>query len=99
MARIVQILDEAATETHEAWVWFLERSERVAKRFQQAIEDAIEQICDDPDRWPEYLHGTRIFTSKRFPYLVVFRHNDVEIQIIAVAHGHRNEGYWKLPNK
>jgi len=32
---------------------------------------------------------------KRFPYLIVFREMDSEIQIIAVAHGRRRQGYWK----
>ena len=95
MAKPLQFLAEAADEGHEAWQWYLKRSPRAAQRFQQEIDRAIDEIGKQPDRWPEYVHGTRYFPLRRFPYVVVFRETDAAVQIIAIAHSHRREGYWR----
>ena len=31
------------------------------------LDLAIDQICQWPDRWATYLHGTRRYLLKRFP--------------------------------
>lgn len=95
MPKPIRILTLAAKETRKAWLWYRARSARAARRFQEAFERAVEQIQEQPDRWPKYLHDTQFVTLKRFPYLVVFRELDDDLQIIAVAHAHRRPGYWK----
>lgn len=95
MAKPLKILDEAVTEGAEAWNWYRVRSERAGRRFQQALEDAIQKLQADPDRWPTYLRGTKYVALKRFPYIVVYRELDEDLQIIAIAHSHRRRGYWK----
>ena len=95
MSKPLQVLDEAADEGRDAYQWYLDRSPRAAERFQKEIDRAIEEIGNEPDRWPEYVHGTRYFPLRRFPYLVVFRETAAAIQVIAIAHSHRKEGYWK----
>ena len=94
MNKPLRILDLAAKEARKAWLWYRARSKRVAERFQHALEYAVQQIEEQPDRWPEYLAGTQFTRLQRFPYLVVFRELDSEVQIIAVAHAHRRPGYW-----
>jgi plasmid stabilization system protein ParE len=95
MPKALRILTEAESEAREAYQWYRERSERAAARFQGEFERAIEEIQEHPQRWPEYLHGTRFRRLRRFPYLVVYRDLEDEIQVIAVSHGHRREGYWR----
>jgi plasmid stabilization system protein ParE len=94
MPKPVRILTLATKEARKAWLWYRKRSTRVGGRFQKALEQAIEQIAAQPNRWPEYYHGTRFIMLKRFPYIVVFRATDTEVQIIAVAHAHRRPAYW-----
>jgi plasmid stabilization system protein ParE len=95
MDKPLRIFHLAAKEARKAWLWYRARSKRVAQRFQQALEDTVLEIQVQPDRWPEYLAGTQFTRLHRFPYIVVFRELDSEVQIIAVAHAHRRPGYWK----
>lgn len=95
MAKELQILEEAIDVARAAYEWYSERSAKAAERFQQAFELAMERIREDASRYPSYLHGTRYYQIRRFPYLVVYRELELVIQVIAVAHGHRREGYWK----
>jgi toxin ParE2 len=95
MAKRLSFLDEGVVEAHKAWLWYQERSEQAGYRFQQAFEEAIEKIQSHPDRWPGYLLETKCVTLKRFPYLIIYRELEDELQVIAVAHAHRRPGYWK----
>jgi hypothetical protein len=38
--------------------------------------------------------GTRRVPLNRFPYTVVYRETEIEIQIVAFAHNRRKPGYW-----
>lgn len=95
MPKPVRMLVLAAKEARKAWLWYRTRSTRAGWRFQQALERAIAEIHAQPDRWPEYDQATQYAMLKRFPYVVIFRELDSEVQIVAVAHAHRRPGYWK----
>ena len=86
---------EAVAEAHAAREWYAARSQSAADRFVAELDHAIEQILDGPSQWPLYLHGTRQYILRRFPYLVVYRQTSSTVQVIAVAHGRQRPGYWK----
>jgi plasmid stabilization system protein ParE len=88
-------LEDAVAEGRNAWEWYKDRSPKAAQRFQDALDKGMEEIQENPARWPSYLHGTQFYLIRRFPYLIVFREASTTIEIIAVAHTHRKEGYWK----
>ncbi|SRR5216684_1341896 len=85
----------AIREAHKAYRWYHRRSAGAASRFQSALQAALEQISQSPDRWPAYLHGTRYRVLRRFPFIVVYRQLVDGLQVVAVAHGRRKPGYWK----
>ena len=85
---------EARLEADTAFDQYLERSLRVAEAFYLELEKARTAIQESPDRWAEYLHGTRRYLLERFPFVVVYRVAEHRIEVIAVAHGHRRPGYW-----
>lgn len=85
---------DAIAEAAAARIWYAERSESAGNAFVAELDTAIERICAMPDSCPVYLHGTRRYLLKRFPFLVVFRQHFGRPQVIAVAHGHRRPGYW-----
>jgi len=85
----------AVKEARKAYRWYLRRSAWAASRFRAALEAALEQIAETPNRWPMYLPGTRYRLVRRFPYVVVYRELGDQLQILAVAHGKRKPGYWK----
>ena len=82
-------------EAEEAAAWYAERDLRVATRFAEEIDTALDRIAEAPHRWPNYLHGTRYVRLTRFPYLVVYREEPTRILVVAIAHAKRKPGYWR----
>lgn len=85
----------AIAEARAAHRWYLRRSARAARCFRLALEAAIQQITESPERWSTYLHGTRCRPLRRFPYIVVYREQPDRVQVVALAHGRRRPGYWQ----
>ena len=90
----IEFHPEARAEVLVAFQWYLERSPSAAEAFLQAVAHAEPAICNSPETWPEYLHGTRRYLLRRFPFVIVYRVKEHRIEIVAVAHGHRRPGYW-----
>lgn len=86
---------EAIEEARASRQWYAERSAAIADAFMAELDHAIEEILDAPSRWPTFVHGTRRYLLRRFPYMIVFRERASVIQVIAVAHARRKPGYWK----
>ena len=84
-------VDEAAA----AREWYQVRSQGTAQAFLAEIDHAIQQITEDPSRWPKHSHGTRRYLFHKFPFSVIYRETDTGIQVVAVAHGRRRPGYWQ----
>ena len=85
----------ALAEAEEAAAWYAERDPRVAARFAEELDAALERIAEAPHRWPVYIHGTRRVRLTRFPYLVPYREETSRILVVAVAHAKRKPGYWR----
>lgn len=85
---------EARQDFVEAIDWYAERSPNAAHAFQEAVKSAGLEISKAPEMWPTYLLGTRRYLLKRFPFALVYRLTDEQIQLIAVAHGSRRPDYW-----
>jgi toxin ParE1/3/4 len=75
--------------------WYSRRSAEAGIDFVAAVSDAIDAICEAPQRWPQYLFGTRRFILQRFPFSVVYLDKPDVMNIVAVAHSKRKPGYWK----
>ena len=85
---------KAEAEIEEAADFYGERDPALAVRFVQAIDHAIDQVVRYPDRHPAYLHGTRRLVIRTFPYAIVCRERDGEVQIVAVTQAKRSPGHW-----
>jgi len=86
---------QAWQEIEGADEWYLQRSVDASTGFISAVSDAIDTILPAPERWPEYLHGTRRFVLQRYPFSIVYLDEPDEVNIVAVAHAKRKPGYWK----
>jgi plasmid stabilization system protein ParE len=96
MAKLpIEYHPEARLEADDAFDWYLERSVRAAERFYLELEKAHTAIQDLPESWAKYLYGTRRYILNRYPYVVVYRVANQRIEVIAVAHGRREPGYWR----
>ena len=91
----IEIHPEAAQEARAARAWYAERSPNAARAFDEELDDAIRLIRENPQRWPEYIRGTRRFRLDHFPFLVVYRQLPDRVRVMAVAHAHRRTGYWR----
>jgi plasmid stabilization system protein ParE len=86
---------DALAELKSAISWYLERNEIAAYKFVDEIDNGIESIRSALKRWPILELNARKFLLKRFPFAIIYRERPTEIQVIAVAHGHRRPGYWR----
>jgi len=86
---------DAIGDAHAAREWYALRNEVAASAFLSELDHAVAEIAASPRRWPAYLHGTRRYLLRRFPFAVVFRKSQGSVQVIAVAHSKRKPGYWK----
>ena len=85
----------ALAEGEEAAASYAERDPRIAVRFAEELETALNRIAEAPHRWPVYLHGTRRVRLTPFPYLVAYREEPSRILVVAIAHAKRKPGYWR----
>jgi len=94
-SRQVDIHPEAIAEAQAATRWYRERSPSAAAAYLAELDSAVAAIAGNAEIWPRYVHGTRRYIFRRFPFYLVYRETAARIQIIAVAHGRRKPGYWK----
>jgi plasmid stabilization system protein ParE len=80
---------EAVEEAREPREWYENRSENAAAAFVAELDLAIDRIVDSPERWAIYLHVTRRYLMKRFPFAIVYRVVTEKLEVVAVAHGRR----------
>jgi hypothetical protein len=63
--------------------------------FLAAVDAKIGRILEAPERWPRVGRSQRVVVG-RFPYVVVYRERrDGSIEIVAVAHTSRRQGFWR----
>jgi len=94
-AKSIDLHPEALEEWKSAVAWYLERNETAAVNFVAELDQAIALIAASPQRWPKGLHGTPKFVLQRFPFAIIYREREADVQVLAIAHGHRRPGYWK----
>ena len=91
----IEFHPEAVAEAQAARMWYDARSQTASRSFVAELDRAIAEIGESPNRWPQYVEGTRRFLFRRFPFMVVYRVRPDRIQILAVAHARRKPAYWK----
>lgn len=97
MLRPIELHPEAVAEARSARLWYASASRdvKMSHAFMFELDHALKQIAGAPDRWPAFVHCTRRYLLRRFPYAVVYRVNDKAVEVLAVAHTRRRPGYWK----
>ncbi len=93
--RPIELHPAAIEEGQAAHQWYNERSPAASAAFMVELDLAIERISASPERYASYMHGTRRYLLKRYPFFVVYRLGPAAIQVIAIAHGKRKPGYWR----
>ena len=68
---------------------------KLGARLVQEFEDAVQRIVHFPEGWKKIGTNLRRCGLKNFPFVVIYRHRDDEIVIVASASTHRRPGYWR----
>ena len=87
---------EAETELGDAAVYYAQHASiAVAEAFLAEFERVRDLLIENQRRGPCGDFGFRIYHFDRFPYTVVYDGDEqAGPQIYAVAHQHREPGYW-----
>lgn len=85
----------ASVEVEVAVEWYAERSPIAARAFAAEVNACVERVREVPDCWPRYVHGTRRYLFPHFPFSLVYRVRNGDVEIVAVAHHRRRPGYWR----
>jgi plasmid stabilization system protein ParE len=91
---VLRFHPSALKELRKSTDYYLIRSPQAARRFAEAVERAIEQILEAPDRFARVSKRERGCRVAGFPYQIVYRTSGEVIFVVAVAHAKRRPGYW-----
>jgi plasmid stabilization system protein ParE len=94
VTRIVALHPSAEDDVEQARRWYAERSPIAAHAFLMELEHSIEAVSQSPERWQQYLAGTRRCPFPRFPFSVIYRVEANALTVIAVSHQRRKPGHW-----
>jgi toxin ParE1/3/4 len=86
---------DAEAELGEAAVYYAKHASlAVAEAFLVEFERVRDLLVENQLRGPHGDYGLRVYHFDRFPYTVVYEPEQSGPQIYAVAHQHREPGYW-----
>ena len=91
----MRFLEEADIELSKAVDYYEEIHSGLGLDFEREVKENVFKIAENPEIWALMDDGTRRFSTKRFPYQIVYFLHTGIIWIVAVAHHKRFPGYWK----
>lgn len=86
---------DALSEADAAAGYYREQRPDLARRFLNSLDEALDRIELHPRIYREVEPGVRKCKLKMFPYAVIFRGGEAEIEVVAIMHVRREPGYWK----
>ena len=91
----VLFTEAAQNDFAEAIDWYEDESLEVADRFEQAIDEIVRRIEDNPRQFAPSPFDTRRAVLRRFPYLLIFRERADACYVVAVFHTSRDPSLWQ----
>tara|TARA_B100001971_G_scaffold176850_1_gene171029 strand:+ start:608 stop:901 length:294 start_codon:yes stop_codon:yes gene_type:complete len=91
----IRILEIAERELDEAVDYYNVESPGLGDEFLLQILDSLERIRRYSEAWQPISQHTRRCRVHRFPWGVIYQILESEILVVAVAHLHREPGYWQ----
>lgn len=84
----------AQQELDEAVDYYNNESPGLGEQLLVDVLHTLDRIRDYPEAWQAFSNTTRRCRTRKFPYGIVYRLREQEIQVIAVMHMHRDPSYW-----
>ena len=92
---IVSPQADAAVTAAEAW--YESKRPGVGVTFRERVEEALDDIADQPGRFMPGARNTRIAMVRGYQYLIIYRENVDHIHVVAVVHSRSGTSYWLTP--
>ena len=92
--RTLRLRKAARADIESAFEWYRQQSPTAALRFLVAIDEALDSLCEQPERFPVVPGALRRTLLRRFPYAIYFKVYDRTISVVGVIHGHRHPRTW-----
>lgn len=86
--------EEAEIEAVEASRFYTERSARLAEDFTSEMNRVLAVLENHPKIGAPMRHGLHRVLLRRFPYSLLYRVEEAQVLVLAVAHQSRRPGYW-----
>jgi plasmid stabilization system protein ParE len=85
-------LETAQKEYEEAIEWYQQRSQSAAENFVLSVQETLELICNNPERWRNEYSNYHELGVKKYPHSLVYiiEPEKQRVIITAVYHGKRN---------
>jgi toxin ParE1/3/4 len=92
-----ELTPDAQEELEGAAEWYDARLKGLGPKFLLHVDEALLAIEQSPSAFPRWEQDTRFrkCVLQRFPYLLFYRELDDRIQVVAIARGAREPGYWR----
>ena len=90
-----RILKAARNELREATAYYDRQRKGLGRELRAEVRTGISKIREHPTAWPMINERYRHFQTNRFPYGIFYEVRKKEIVIVAIAHLHREPGYWQ----
>ena len=92
--RSARLLAQARWEVRDAAEYYEDRVEGLGVDFTHKVDEALLDICENPQRWVVLKQDIRRRLISRFPYCLLYRIENEEVVVVAVMHLSRQPGYW-----
>lgn len=92
--RALRLRKAAQDDIHGALEWYRQQSPTAALRFLLAVDEALESLREQPERFPVVVGALRRALLRRFPHAVYFKVYDRTVSVVGVIHGHRHPRTW-----
>ncbi|OHB74122.1 MAG: plasmid stabilization protein [Planctomycetes bacterium RBG_16_55_9] len=90
----IRFLDPAEQEMLDAAHYYESQAVGLGEDFLSKVENAVRDVAAHPDMWPVIRLDIRRRLVHRFPYGILYKIDDEEIVVVAVAHLRRHPSYW-----
>ncbi|MBD0288539.1 MAG: type II toxin-antitoxin system RelE/ParE family toxin [Flavisolibacter sp.] len=82
----------AIIEYEQAVAWYRERSKQASENFEAAVDERINLLRSQPDRYKKSYKQFHEVVLKKFPYSILYLINEKEKQVVisSIYHHRRN---------
>jgi toxin ParE1/3/4 len=86
---------EAEEDIQQAFDWYESQRSGLGSTYLAELEQVLEHIQEQPQRYPPVQNSLRRALCRRFPYAIYYLHQDSRVTVLAVMHQMRHPMHWQ----